>query len=28
MPPAMVVPTPFQGGDGKAVEREPVLSKK
>ncbi len=28
MPPAMVVPTPFQGGDGKAIEREPALSKK
>jgi CO/xanthine dehydrogenase Mo-binding subunit len=28
MPPAMVVPTPFQGGDGKAIEREPALSRK
>ena len=28
MPPAMVVPTPFQGGDGKALEREPAVSKK
>jgi len=28
MPPATVVPTPFQGGDGKAVEPEPALSKK
>ena len=27
MPPAMVVPTPWQGGDGKALEREPVLRK-
>ena len=28
MPAATVVPTPFQGGDGKAIEREPALSKK
>ncbi len=28
MPPAMIVPTPFQGGDGKAIEREPAVSKK
>jgi len=28
MPPAMVVPTPWQGGDGKALEREPALTKK
>src|SRR5947208_134167 len=28
MPPAMEVPTPFQGGDGKALEREPAVSKK
>jgi CO/xanthine dehydrogenase Mo-binding subunit len=28
MPPAMVVPTPFQGGDGKATEREPAASRK
>jgi 4-hydroxybenzoyl-CoA reductase alpha subunit len=28
MPPAMIVPTPFQGGDGKALEREPALAKK
>jgi 4-hydroxybenzoyl-CoA reductase alpha subunit len=28
MPPAMVVQTPFQGGDGKATEGEPALSRK
>src|SRR5678816_2045227 len=28
MPAATVVPTPFQGGDGKAIEQEPALSKK
>jgi 4-hydroxybenzoyl-CoA reductase subunit alpha len=28
MPAATVVPTPFQGGDGKAIEREPALSRK
>ncbi|HSU88370.1 MAG TPA: molybdopterin cofactor-binding domain-containing protein, partial [Terriglobia bacterium] len=28
MPAAMVVPTPFQGGDGKAIEHEPAVSKK
>src|SRR5437667_45232 len=27
MPAAMVVPTPWQGGDGKALEREPALTK-
>lgn len=28
MPAAIIVPTPFQGGDGKALEREPALSRK
>jgi len=28
MPDPIVVRTPFEGGDGKAVEREPALSKK